>query len=102
MITKKTIITAISAIGISTLLSFGVWALDSRMKSITEESLDRYQVQILEPKFITIGQLKEFVKEQNRAQLQQRVDELQLKDNLNLTTEYEKALLEQLERKLDR
>jgi hypothetical protein len=80
------------------ILATTVWALDTRY--ITEEALDKYTEIILEPRYITIGELKEFVEEQKRAELEQRVDELRLKKSLNMASEYEKALLEQLERKL--
>lgn len=85
---------------LSGILATAVWALDTRY--LTLPALETYNEQILEPKFITIGELKEFVDEQNRAELEQRVDELQLKSNLNMTSEYEDALLEQLKQKLNR
>ena len=81
------------------MLTFIVWAADTRY--LTEPALEKYVEVIIEPKFVTVGQLKDFAEEQNRLELEQRVEELQLKDRLNMTTEYEKALLEQLERKLE-
>ena len=83
---------------LSGILATTVWALDTRY--FTKDSLDEYIELIIEPQYITIGELKEFVDAQNKADLQQRVDELRLKVNLNMASEYEKALLDQLERKL--
>ena len=83
---------------LSGILGTAVWALDTRY--ITTEALDKYTEVILEPRYITIGELKEFVEEQNKVELRQRVEELQLKSRLKMTSEYEEALLKQLEGKL--
>ena len=83
---------------LSGMLATAVWALDTRY--LTEPALEKYIELIIEPKYITIGELKEFVDAQNKAELQQRVDELRLKVNLKMASEYEKAPLDQLERKL--
>ena len=92
-------LTALS-LPLSGILATAVWALDTRY--ITFDGLDQYNELILEPRYITIGELKQFVDEQNKVELQNRVDELQLKSNLNMTSEYEEALLKQLKEKLNR
>jgi len=98
MLNKKII--GFLSLPLGAILATVVWAADTRY--ITYSYLDTYQEEILEPRYITIGELKEFADEQNRIELQQRVDELQLKSNLNMTSEYEEALLQQLKEKLNR
>ena len=62
-------------------IPFTLWALDTR--------------------YVTISDLKQFALDQDRAQIERQARELRLKKRLNLADEYEKALLEELEKELN-
>lgn len=63
------------------LLGAGVWAMDTR--------------------YVTIGNLQKFAEEQDRKELQERIEELTLKKELDMASEYDKALLEKLKQRLN-
>ncbi len=81
-VNKKAFYSVLLGIPLSGLITFGVWALDTR--------------------YVTISDLQTFQHEQKTEELGNRIDELTLKKSLGLATEFDKALLEQLKEKLDR
>ena len=79
---NKWVMSLILGVPLSGLISFAVWALDTR--------------------YITHTDLNLSVKQQYVQRLSDQVDQLILKKQLGLATEFDKALLEQLKQKLSR
>jgi hypothetical protein len=82
ILTKKALIGVLLGVPLSAVLTFGVWALDTR--------------------YVTIASLEEYSQMQRKNELGERVDELTLKKTLGLATEFDKALLDQLKEKIQR
>ena len=82
MIINKKLMTWVLAVPLTAALSFGVWALDQR--------------------YMTISNFEQAMQQQRLHNLGDRIDELTLKESLNLATDYEKAILKQLKQKVER
>jgi hypothetical protein len=79
---RKALLSVLVGIPLSGVITFGVWALDTR--------------------YVTISDLQQYQQEQQKQKLGDRIDELTLKKNLGLADDFDKALLEQLKEKLNR
>jgi len=70
------------AIPFSSLITFGVWALDTR--------------------YITVSDFQTYQQDQYKRSIADQIDQLTLKEALGMATAYEKALLKQLKEKYNR
>ena len=82
MMTNKNILSALTLFAAIGGVSFGVWALDQR--------------------YMTVSNFEQAMQQQRLQNLGDRIDELTLKESLNLATDYEKAILKQLKEKVKR
>ena len=79
---NKRMMSWVLAVPLTAALSFGVWALDHR--------------------YMTISSFEDSMQQQRLNNLGDRIDELTLKESLNLASAYEKAILKQLKEKVKR
>jgi hypothetical protein len=102
MMTKATIGLLLS-LPISGVLAAGLWAHDVRyfqindLKTFSQEEETKNDV-----RYVRISELQKVLENDRKDELENRIDELSLKQNLGMTSPYEDALLEQLKERLAR